>query len=87
MHYGTLITRATIEFGWEPFLVALRLDSERFGRILDRFGEASLAIAKGWAQTKGAELITIHDDIAGTRGVLIHPELSGTVGIRTPFRS
>jgi hypothetical protein len=73
MHYGTLITRATIEFGWEPFLMALVLDPEGFARILDRFGEASLAVASGWAQTEGAELIVIHDDIAGTRGLLLSP--------------
>ena len=73
-HYGTLITRATIEFGWESFLMALALEPERFARILDRFGEASLAVARGWAQTEGTELITIHDDIAATRGPMIRPE-------------
>jgi hypothetical protein len=73
MHYGTLISRATIEFGWELFLMAAALEPERFGRILDRFGEASLAVARGWAQTSGVELMTIHDDIAGTRGVLMSP--------------
>ncbi len=73
MHYGTLVTRATIEFGWEPFLVALALDPVRFGEILDRFGEASLAVIEGWAQTPGTELIVIHDDIAGTRGPLLSP--------------
>jgi len=76
MHYGTLITRATIEFGWEPFLMAIALDPERFGKILDRFGEASLAVAEGWAQTDGTEVIVIHDDIAATRGLFIHPEFS-----------
>jgi len=74
MHYGTLITRATIEFGWEPFLIASALDPKRFGEILDRFGEASLAVATGWAETDGAELIVIHDDIAATRGLLLSPE-------------
>ncbi|MDP6505808.1 MAG: uroporphyrinogen decarboxylase family protein, partial [Planctomycetota bacterium] len=76
MHYGTLITRATIEFGWEPFLMAIALDPGRFGKILDRFGEASLAVAKGWAQTAGTEVIVIHDDIAATRGLFINPEFS-----------
>jgi hypothetical protein len=73
MHYGTLVTRATIEFGWEPFLMALALESERFARVLDRFGEASLAVVQGWAQTEGVELIFVHDDIAGTRGLLLSP--------------
>jgi hypothetical protein len=73
MHYGTLVTRATIEFGWEPFLTALALEPARFARILDRFGEASLAVIEGWARTEGIELIFVHDDIAGTRGLLLSP--------------
>ncbi len=74
MHYGTLVTRATIEFGWEPFLIAAALEPERFGRVLDRLGEASLAVAQGWAETEGTELIALHDDIAATRGVLLSPQ-------------
>ena len=74
MHYGTLVTRATIEFGWERFLLALALDPERFSRILDRFGEASLRVVEGWAQTEGVELLFIHDDIAATRGLILSPE-------------
>lgn len=73
-HYGTLVTRAVLEFGWEPFLMAAAVDAQRLGAILDRFGAASLAVARGWAQTKGVELIAIHDDIAGTRGVFLRPE-------------
>ena len=73
-HYGTLITRATIEFGWEPFLMAFVVDPERFGEILDRFGQASLAVIRGWCQIDGVKLIGIHDDIAGTRGVFVRPE-------------
>jgi len=73
-HYGTLITRATIEFGWEPFLIASALEPKKFGKILDRFGQASLAVAQGWAETEGTELITIHDDIACTRGVIMNPQ-------------
>jgi len=73
-HYGTLVTRATIEFGWEPFLIASALEPEKFGKILDRFGQASLAVARGWAETEGTELIGIHDDIAGTRGVIMSPK-------------
>ena len=73
LHYGTLITRATIEFGWEPLLAASALAPRKFSDILDRFGEASLAVAEGWARTPGAELIAIHDDIASTRGLIISP--------------
>lgn len=74
MHYGTLVTWATIEFGWEPFLTALAIDPKEFGKILDRFGQASLAIIQGWSEIKEVKLITIHDDIAGTRGIFIKPE-------------
>ena len=74
MHYGTLITRATIEFGWEPFLMASAFEPIKFGKILDRFGQASLAVAQGWSETGGTELITIHDDIACTRGVILNPQ-------------
>jgi hypothetical protein len=73
-HYGTLVTRAVLEFGWEPFLMAVAVDPERLGLILDRFGAASLAVACGWAATAGTELIAIHDDIAGTRGLFIRPD-------------
>lgn len=73
LHYGTLVTRCTIEFGWEPFLLASALEPERFAGILDTFGEASLAVVKGWAQTPGVELVAVHDDIAGTRGLILSP--------------
>jgi hypothetical protein len=73
-HYGTLVTRAVLEFGWEPFLMAAGLDPQRLGVLLDRFGQASLAVACGWAETEGTELILIHDDIAGTRGVFMRPD-------------
>jgi hypothetical protein len=72
-HYGTLVSRATIEFGWEPFLTASALDPLRFGRILDRFGEASLAVIRGWAGIREVPFIVVHDDIAGTRGLILDP--------------
>ena len=53
--------------------MTIRILRKKFGRILNSFGEASLAVARGWAQTPGVELVTIHDDIAGTRGVLMSP--------------
>ena len=72
-HYSTVVTRATIEFGWEPFLLASAVDPDRFGEICARFGEASLAVATGWTKTEGTELIVIHDDIAATRGLILSP--------------
>jgi hypothetical protein len=73
LHYGTLVTRAVIEFGWEPFLEASALEPERLGKILDRFGEASLAVVKGWCSIPGVEFMIIHDDIAATRGPIMSP--------------
>lgn len=73
-HYGTLVTRATIAFGWEPFLCAAALEPEAFGRVLDRFGAASLAVVQGWTRVRGVEVISIHDDIAATRGPILRPE-------------
>lgn len=73
-HYGTLVTRAVLEFGWEPFLMAAGLAPKRLGKLLDRFGAASVAVAQGWAETEGTDLIVIHDDIAGSRGVFMRPE-------------
>ncbi|MBI2299147.1 MAG: hypothetical protein HYU66_09440 [Armatimonadetes bacterium] len=73
-HYGTLVTRATIEFGWEPLLLAAGLEPDRFGAYLARFAAASLAVVQGWCEVPGTELIAIHDDIAGTRGVCFRPE-------------
>ncbi|MBI3973144.1 MAG: hypothetical protein HY332_17860 [Chloroflexi bacterium] len=74
LQYGTLFTRATMEFGWEPMLLASAIDPDAFGRILDRFGEASLAVVQGWCRIDGTRLLYVHDDIAGTRGPLMRPE-------------
>lgn len=73
-HYGTLVTRSVLAFGWEPFLMASAMDPVRLGKIMDRFGEASLVVSCGWAETVGTELIIIHDDIAGTRGPFMRPD-------------
>jgi hypothetical protein len=72
-HYGTLLSRAEIQFGWEPLLECTAYEPEAFKKILDRFGECSLNIADGWSRTKGVELIVIHDDIASTRGPIWSP--------------
>lgn len=46
----------------------------KLSEILDRFGEASLAVVTGWTEIEGTELIGIHDDIAGTRGPILSPQ-------------
>ncbi|MEK6797029.1 MAG: uroporphyrinogen decarboxylase family protein [Spirochaetota bacterium] len=72
-HYGTLVTRATLAFDWEPFLLASAVDEVRFAKILDRFGEASLAVISGWSSLEDVEAIRIHDDIASTKGLILSP--------------
>ncbi len=74
MQYGTCYTRAQVTFGWEPFLMASAVDPERFGRILDRFGEGTVAVVQGWAELDCTEVIAVHDDIAATRGPISSPE-------------
>ena len=73
MHYGTLMSRAEIEFGWEPLLECIGYEPEKFGEILDRFGHCSLNVAEGWSRIDGIGIIVIHDDIAGTRGLIFNP--------------
>jgi hypothetical protein len=72
--YATLVVRAIFEFDWEPFLMAAATDPKAFGRILDRFGEATLSILRGWAQIERVPVVYLHDDIAMTRGLIFHPD-------------
>jgi len=72
--YATLIVRAIFEFDWEPFLLASALDAPKFGKIIDRFGESTLAIFKGWAELDRVPAVYMHDDIAATRGLIFNPE-------------
>ncbi len=73
MQYGTLVTRCTIEFGWEPFLTAAALAPAAFAAIVDHFAGASLAVIEGWCRIGDTPLITVHDDIAATRGLILSP--------------
>ena len=72
-HYATLVVRAILEFGWEPFLTAAAMDEKAFGKILDLFGEATLTILRGWAQIDRVPLVYLHDDIAMTKGLIFRP--------------
>lgn len=71
--YATLIVRAIFEFDWEPFLMAAALDARAFGKLIDRFGESTLAILKGWARIDRVPAAYLHDDIAATRGLIFSP--------------
>ena len=72
-HYGTLLSRAEIQFGWEPLLECSAYEPEAFGQILDHFGQASVNVADGWSRIKGVELLVIHDDLASTKGPIWSP--------------
>ena len=73
-HYGTLMSRSEIEFGWEPLLMASALEPEAFSQVLDRIGESSLRVVDGWSRLDGVELIIVHDDIAATKGLIWSPD-------------
>ena len=73
-HYGTLMSRSEIEFGWEPLLMASALEPEAFSKVLDRIGESSLRVVDGWSRLDGVELIIVHDDIAATKGLIWSPD-------------
>jgi uroporphyrinogen-III decarboxylase len=54
--------------------MASAVDAIKFGKILDRFAEATLSVIKGWCELDFVELITIHDDIASTKGIMMQPD-------------
>ena len=62
-HYGTLLSRCEIEFGWDALLQASALEPEAFSMVLDRIGESSLRVIDGWTKLDETDLIIIHDDI------------------------
>jgi len=71
--YATLVVRAIFEFDWEPFLMAAAMAEKAFGKILDRFGEDTLTILRGWAEIERVPLVYLHDDIAMTDGLIFRP--------------
>jgi hypothetical protein len=73
-HYGTLMSRSEIEFGWEPLLMASALEPDAFSEVLDRIGESSLRVVDGWSRLEGVELIIAHDDIAATKELIWSPD-------------
>ncbi|MBN2852679.1 MAG: hypothetical protein JXQ23_08090, partial [Clostridia bacterium] len=72
-HYGTLLSRCEIEFGWEPLLEASAIEPEKFSKVLDRFALSSLSVVDGWSRLDDVSLIIVHDDIAATRSLIWSP--------------
>jgi hypothetical protein len=73
-HYGTLLSRCEIEFGWDALLQASALEPVAFSKVLDRIGESSLRVIDGWGRIDDVELMIVHDDIAATRSLIWSPE-------------
>jgi len=73
-HYGTLLTRCQIKFGWEPLLEASALEPEALAEILDRVGESTMRVLEGWSRLDDVYMIIVHDDIAGSRGLIWSPD-------------
>lgn len=73
-HYGTLMTRCQIEFGWEPLLEASALEPDSLKPIIDRIGQCTLQVLDGWSKLDEVDLIIVHDDIASTQGLIWSPE-------------
>ena len=73
-HYGTLLSRCEIEFGWDALLQASALEPEAFSKVLDRIGESSMQVIDGWGRLDEVELMIIHDDIAATRSLIWSPD-------------
>ncbi|MCK5759101.1 MAG: hypothetical protein KAH14_08405 [Clostridiales bacterium] len=73
-HYGTLLTRCQIEFGWEPLLEASALEPEALKLIIDRVAKSTLRVLEGWSRLNEVNLIIVHDDIASTQGLIWSPQ-------------
>jgi len=73
-HYGTLLTRCQLEFGWEPLLEASALEPEALKPIIDRIGQSTLQVLDGWSRLDDVHLIIVHDDIASTQGLIWSPQ-------------
>lgn len=73
-HYGTLLTRGQIVFGWEPLLEASALEAKALSRVIDRIGESTLRVLDGWSRLDEVSLIIVHDDIASTQGLIWSPQ-------------
>jgi hypothetical protein len=59
---------------YEAILIATLQYPEKFKKMVDKFGEASLSISEKWASNaKNIKLFVSHDDIAMSTGPLLNP--------------
>ena len=71
-YYKSVISGAIQSFGWDMLLLAAA-DSERFAKVLERFGEYTLNFDKAWADTS-SEVFIQHDDMVWTSGPFMSPD-------------
>ena len=75
--YRSVVSFAIAAFGWENLLAAAGEDSERFGAVLNRWGDLLMGYVRAWAATD-IEVFITHDDIVWTSGAIFRPEFYRT---------
>lgn len=73
-HYTTLFHWPLSLFGWELFMEAAALDSERFGKLLEKFAELSIRIMTAWSTVNDIPAFISHDDLCMTQGPVFRPD-------------
>jgi len=71
--YNSVCSFAIAAFGWENLLTAAGADPERFGEVLNRWGDYLLQYVQAWAMTD-VPIYHTHDDIVWTAGGFFNPE-------------
>ncbi|MFA5687897.1 MAG: uroporphyrinogen decarboxylase family protein [Kiritimatiellales bacterium] len=73
-YYHTLFMWPVEIFGWENFMLAAMMDSERFKEILDQFWEISKRDLSAMTAVDDLQLIGCHDDLCSANGPMFPPD-------------
>lgn len=71
--YRSVVSWAIAAFGWENLLLAVGTDAERFGALLNRWGDLLMGYVEAWAATD-IEVFLTHDDMVWTAGGIFSPD-------------
>lgn len=72
--YCTTLMWGICLFGWDVFLMALGLDPDRTGRMLQRLGDITAAMYEYYATCDGAVFVAPHDDLCVSHCPVTSPE-------------
>ncbi|NQS88966.1 hypothetical protein HQ584_04170 [Patescibacteria group bacterium] len=72
--YKSLFMWPVMTFGWEMFLLTAAQEPEEFGKVMERFAKVSMKYFQAWARVDNLHIFSSHDDLAMTRGPVLHPE-------------